>query len=434
MSVRICGAQEGSIAQRHGLGDGFILHTINGHSIRDVLDYRFYMVERHLVIELSDPAGQPVTVKIRKGEYDDLGLEFTTYLMDKQHTCANDCMFCFVNQMPQGMRDSLYIKDDDSRMSFLFGSYVTLTNLKEEDIRRIIKMRISPINISVHTTDPVLRVKMMKNRFAGEVLRFIPMLTEAGIKVNAQLVLCPGVNDGPQLERSLCDLCKLAPNLQSLAVVPVGLTSFREKLPQLRLFTPQEAQQVVSQIQAVGDEMQALHGVRIAYAADEFYLKAGLPIPDSTFYGDFEQLENGVGLVSMLTHEFEMALEGEGETISPRRITLATGTAAGGLLDRLVKKAQSAFPGLEAEVVPIRNDYFGPTITVAGLVTGTDLCAQLAGRPLGDELLLPMAMLRHEKDRFLDDYTVPQVEKALGCTIRLVENDGFDLLDALLGR
>ena len=295
MAVIIKGVEAGSLAARKGIRPGDTLEAINGEAIRDVLDYRFYMTDTRLELSLRRD-GAAFSVPVRKGEYDDLGLEFETYLMDRQHTCRNKCIFCFVDQLPRGLRDSLYVKDDDSRMSFLFGSYVTLTNLTEEDIRRIIKMRLSPINISVHTTDPDLRVEMLKNPKAAESLRYIPMLTQAGIRVNTQLVLCPGVNDGPALEKSLWDLAEYWPGLGSIALVPVGLTGHREGLYPLRPYTKEEARQVLDAAALFQAEMIQKHGSRIAYPADEFFLLAERPIPPAEYYEDFEQLEDGVGL------------------------------------------------------------------------------------------------------------------------------------------
>ena len=308
MAVIIKGVEAGSLAARKGIRPGDTLEAINGEAIRDVLDYRFYMTDSRLELSLRRD-GAAFSVPVRKGEYDDLGLEFETYLMDRQHTCRNKCIFCFVDQLPRGLRDSLYVKDDDSRMSFLFGSYVTLTNLTEEDIRRIIKMRLSPINISVHTTDPDLRVEMLKNPKAAESLRYIPMLTQAGIRVNTQLVLCPGVNDGPALEKSLWDLAEYWPGLGSIALVPVGLTGHREGLYPLRPYTKEEARQVLDAAALFQAEMIQKHGSRIAYPADEFFLLAERPIPPAEYYEDFEQLEDGVGLWALLRQEFTSALE-----------------------------------------------------------------------------------------------------------------------------
>lgn len=392
------------------------------------------MMEEHLELTLSRPGEPPYSVKVRKGEYEELGLLFETYLMDKQHSCRNKCIFCFVDQTPPGLRESLYFKDDDDRMSFLFGNYITLTNLQQKDIDRILQMHISPINISVHTTNPELRVKMMKNPQAGKVLEWIPALTGAGIKVNTQLVLCPGWNDGAELERSLRDLCALAPNLQSISVVPVGITKYREGLPDLRPFTKEEAAAVIETVGRFGSQMKRRFDSRTCYPADEFFLLADEPLPQDDYYDDYFQLENGVGLMTLLDYEFQQAIQLTDHHPVDRRVAIATGTAAAPLMKKLAQTAMEAFPGLRVTVLPIRNDFWGHSITVAGLVAGRDLTAQLADRNLGDQLLLPSVMLRRERDLFLDNTPLEDVEQSLGVPIRMVDNDGFVLLDALLGR
>ncbi len=432
MSVKITGVNEGSPAHRAHVLPGEILISINKNPIVDVLDYRFYMTDEHLQLLLCNDAKQLREVSVRKGEYEDLGLEFETYLMDKQMGCRNKCVFCFVDQTPKGMRSSLYFKDDDTRMSFLFGNYTTLTNLKDTDIERIIKMHISPINISVHTTNPELRVEMMGNPSAGEKLRYVKMLTDAGIRVNSQLVLCPGLNDGEELERSIRDLSRLCPNLQSIAVVPVGLTKYRDGLYPLRCFSEKEAQQVVQSTERWGDELAKTNESRIVYASDEFYLLAGLPIPEPEFYGDFDQLDNGVGLIALLKQEFRSALMKAGPYPEKRKVTLATGTLAFPFLHSFGQQVMEQYPSVEVQVIRIVNHFFGETVTVAGLVTGQDLIAQLKDLDLGDDLLIPSCMLRHEQDRFLDDVTREEVEKTLNIKLCTVENDGFDLLEKIL--
>jgi hypothetical protein len=411
------------------------LISINGNAITDVLDYRFYMTDEHLEILLCDQEKKLRTVVVEKDEYDDLGLEFETYLMDRQMGCKNACIFCFVDQTPPGMRKSLYFKDDDTRMSFLFGNYTTLTNLKEGDIQRIIKMHISPINISIQTMNPALRVQMMKNPFAGESLKFVRMLTEGGIKINTQIVLCPGYNDGEQLEYSLSELAKLGPNVQSIAVVPVGLTRYREKLTPLRGFFPQEAVEVVKTMERWGEYFCKEYGTRTAYASDEFYILAGKDFPPYEFYEDFAQLENGVGMMTLMQHDFAQALKEAQLEQSPaaHRCTIATGQLAYPMMQDFAERVQQAFPQVQVQVKKIRNDFWGPTITVAGLITGQDLLAQLEGLDLGSELLIPANMLRHEQDRFLDDLTLEQVQETLGVPALPVENDAFELLARMLG-
>ncbi|MCI9273061.1 MAG: DUF512 domain-containing protein [Clostridiales bacterium] len=433
MSVLITGVQPNSCAARHGILPGETLVSINGHPILDVLDYRFYEINSSLTLVIEGASGVHRELTLKKREYDGLGLTFETYLMDKQHSCRNKCIFCFIDQMPKGLRETLYFKDDDSRLSFLFGNYITLTNLSEHEISRIIEMHISPMNISVHTTNPKLRVEMMGNRFAGDALEVLNRLAQAGIKINCQLVLCPGINDGPELIRTLSDLEKLHPAVESVAAVPVGVTKFREGLYPLQQYDKETAAQVLDIMGAFGDRCFQKYGSRIAYPADEFFLKAGREIPPTDYYGELAQLENGVGLISLLREEFSYALEDTPSRSLRRKITLATGTAAQPFLSGLFEQACRQFPGLAGEVVAIRNEFFGETITVAGLVTGGDLIQQLKGRDLGDELLVPLCMLRREGDLFLDDVSLQEVTDALHVPVRVVANDGQQLLDAMLG-
>ncbi len=434
MPVKILAVEPGGAASHAGVRPGETLLSINGNEICDILDYRFYETDRHLSIVLRDDAGAERTVQIRKGQYESIGLEFETYLMDQQHSCTNRCIFCFIDQLPKGLRKSLYFKDDDSRLSFLFGNYVTLTNLKEREVDRIIKMHISPINISVHTTNPELRVKMMGNRFAGKSLDILYRFAKAGIKLNCQIVLCRDINDGEELDRTLKDLTSLWPSVQSVAVVPLGLTKYRQGLYPLTGYDSETARAVVRQLERWGDRCEQKYGQRICYAADEFYLKAQLPIPPAPFYGDFDQLENGVGLMASLKQEFLDALEDFVPPASARKVTLATGVAAHPFLDTLLDELRQRCHNLTCNVVPIVNDFFGDTITVAGLVTGGDLLKQLRGRELGDALLLPDVMLRREGDIFLDDVSLEELSEALQIQIITVPNDGYALLDAVVGR
>lgn len=433
MAVVIAGIQPNSPAARRGIDAGDVLLRINGHEIMDVLDYRFYMTEASLTLTMRR-GDKTRILRLRKAPDEEAGMEFDTYLMDKQRSCRNQCVFCFIDQLPKGMRKSLYFKDDDSRLSFLFGNYVTLTNLTEHEIDRIIAMHISPINISVHTTNPELRSRMMNNRFAGDRLSVMRRLADAGIQMQCQLVLCPGINDGDELQRSMADLAELAPAVQSVAGVPVGLTKYREGLPELRPYTREEARAVIRQMTEFGDRMMERHGIRVFHPADEFYLKAEWPLPDESFYGDFSQLENGVGLMTLLESQFTEALDACEAAPPSRRLTIATGTAAALFMRKLMDRATARFPALSVKVVPIVNDFFGHTITVAGLVTGGDLIRQLQAQDdLGEAVLFPAAMLRREGDRFLDDVSVEDVQAALGVPVLPVANDGEQLLDALRG-
>ncbi|MBR7181448.1 MAG: DUF512 domain-containing protein, partial [Clostridia bacterium] len=381
-------------------------------------------------------------VSIEKEVYDDIGLDFETPLMDKKQCCANRCIFCFIDQLPRGLRPSLYFKDDDARLSFLHGNYITLTNLGERDIARIIKMHISPVNVSVHTTNPTLRCEMMKNRRAGEVLSYLSRLADAGIRLCGQVVLCRGINDGEELARTMRDLAALYPAMGSVSVVPAGLTRYREGLFPLTPFTPEEAAAVIAQVNAFGDECERRLGARIFCCADEFYLKAGLPLPEERYYGDYEQIENGVGMLRSLIEEFGAELEYLGDYLPAesgaeggfsREVSLVTGKAAAPTMRMLAKRLTDRLPGLCVRVYEIENNFFGPEITVAGLLTGKDVAEQLAGKALGEALLIPAAMLRAEGDLFLCGMTPEELSDKLGCPICSVPADGAALLAAMLG-
>lgn len=431
--VKITGIEPGSPAAKADIRAGDLLVSVNGNGIRDVLDYRFYLTEKKVLLT-CERDGQTYNVTIRKGEYDDIGLEFETPLMDGKHSCANRCIFCFIDQLPKGMRDTLYFKDDDSRLSFLHGNYITLTNLTEGDIDRIIKMHISPLRVSVHTTNPELRVTMMKNRRAGEVLSYIGRAAAVGINIDAQVVLCRGINDGAELDRTMRDLLAYRPALGSVSIVPAGLTGHREGLYPLSPYTEEECAGIIGQVERAGDECLKKYGTRIFFPADEFYIKAGLKLPEAKFYEDFSQIENGVGLVASLKDEFGIELKlAELPATSARHLSLATGEAAFPMISSLVKRVCIAVPGLTVHVYAIKNNFFGGQVTVAGLLTGKDIAEQLAGEELGDELLIPAAALRRDDDIFLDDMKLSELSGKLGVKIRPVQNDGGELLRALLG-
>ncbi len=435
MAVRIMGVEARSPAMRHGIRPGEYLISINGHPVRDVLDFRFYETEPELTVCVADQTGVQRDVHLRKPRYSFLGLEFETYLMDKQRRCRNNCMFCFIDQMPPGMRESLYFKDDDNRLSFLFGNYITLTNLSQEEVDRIVEMHISPINISVHTTNPELRVKMMGNRFAGKSLDFLYQLAERGTELNGQLVLCPGVNDGDELRRTLRDLKALYPSMQSIAAVPVGLTRYRENLPHIDPYTKETAGEVIDIIEAFSAQCREEFGVGLCYASDEFYLLAERPLPEEDYYDGYVQLDNGVGSITLLRTEVR-ALLADMETLeldAPRRISLISGEAAAPVLRELAEEAKEKCPMLDCTVYAIRNDFFGPHINVAGLITGGDILKQLQGKELGEELLMPSVMLRHEGDLLLDDVPLCALEEKLGVPVSVVGSEGADLLEALFG-
>lgn len=429
--VKITEVLNGSYADKVGIKPNDMLISVNSNAINDVLDYRFYIMEPRLVLTVTRN-GQEMTFVINKEEYDDIGLEFSTYLMDEKKRCRNNCIFCFIDQNPKGMRETVYFKDDDERLSFLHGNYVTLTNLTESDIGRIIKMRISPINISVHTTNPALRVMMMRNRFAGDCLRFIKMLDDGGIAINAQLVLCKGINDGIELERSLSDLIKLD-NIESVALVPCGLTGHREGLYELEPFDKESAKSVIEIADRFGERSLAEKGMRLIYPSDEFFLISNKEIPGEDYYEGYPQLENGVGMIRNDITEFLECLENLKALEYNRKVTVATGFAAKEHLKRLANYATEKFEKLNVQVVPIRNDFFGGSVTVSGLVTGGDIIAQLKGIDLGDELLIPENMLRAQGDLFLDNVSLTDVENALNIKIRVVSSGGYDLCEAMTG-
>lgn len=433
MGVRIKNVEKGSVCARKRVHAGDVLLRINDHEITDVLDYRFYIESEKLTLAVQTAKGRQRRIRIHKEESEDIGLQFETYLMDKQRRCANKCIFCFIDQLPHGMRESLYFKDDDARLSFLFGNYITLTNLSEREVQRIIDMHISPINVSVHTMDPELRKQMMGNRRAGDSLSYLRRFADAGLRLNTQLVLCPGINDGDQLWFSLHKLREFLPALQSIAAVPVGLTAHREGLTPLRTFTKEEAAAVIDTIDSFNAENEKDGFDRFAFAADEFYLKAERPMPDAPYYGDYPQLENGVGMWALLRDAFADALDDTPARACSRRITAATGKAVYPLIASLAQMAQEKFDGLQIRVVPIENRFFGSEITVSGLLTGRDILEQTKDLDIGEALLFPASALRQGEDVFLDDRTPQELSEALGVPVIPVRGDGASLLDAFLG-
>lgn len=424
-----------SPAHRAGIRAGEKLLQVNGNPIADVLDYKFYTYDTRLELVLQAEDGSQRTVRIRKREGEDLGLEFPTYLMDQARSCANNCIFCFVDQMPKGLRPTLYFKDDDARLSFLMGNYLTLTNLSQREIQRICDLRISPINISVHTTDPELRIAMLKNKRAGQVLETMQWFARHNITMNCQIVACPGINDGPALERTLADLAELYPAVNSISVVPVGLTKFREGLYPLRPYTSETAAVLVDQVEAFAQEHWNRKGTRLVWCSDEFYLMAGRNLPDEEYFEEFTQLDNGVGMLRLLTEEFRRALKlmQPEELAQAAPFSVATGVSAAPFLEQLIALAGQNCDGIQGKVYPIRNQFFGESITVAGLVTGGDLINQLRGKWLGQRLLIPANMLRAGERVFLDDITLDEVERELGVPVIPVAQDGYELLDVVCG-
>ncbi len=434
--VRITGIERGSIAEDCGIAHGDILLAINGNPISDVLDYRFYLTDTDVTLELEGKKGR-YAIAITKEEYEDIGLEFETPLMDEKQSCRNGCIFCFIDQNPKGLRESLYFKDDDSRLSFIHGNYVTLTNMTDADVQRIIKMRISPINISIHTTNPTLRVKMMKNKRSGEVLRYLEDFKNAGLSMCGQIVLCRGVNDGEELRRTLSDLSALYPSLSSVSIVPAGLTRHRGGLYPLSDFTEQEAGEVIDLIDTFAEKQLALYGSRQFFAADELYLKSKRPLPKAEYYEDYPQIENGVGMLRSFCDEFGMGLD-DIEYLEmpkePRCVTVATAVASYPMIAEFAKRVEALCPLLHVNVVCVENKFFGESVTVCGLLTGVDLLDALTDMPLGDELLLPESCLRHGDDLFLCGMTIGELSQALGgIPIRAVGSDGYEFLEALFG-
>ena len=430
----------GSIAEELGVEPGDVLISINDQEVEDVFDYRYLTQDEELTVvirkgdSMEEDEPEEWELEIEKEPDEDLGIEFESGLMDEYRSCRNRCIFCFVNQMPKGMRDTLYFHDDDARLSFLQGNYITLTNMSDHDIDRIIRYHLEPINISFHTMNPALRCEMLHNRTAGDVFPRIRRLKEAGIELNGQIVLCRGINDGEELEYSLREFEQYLPELKSVSVVPVGLTRFRDRLPKLIPFDADSAGPVIDQIERWQQYYMTRYGTHLVHASDEWYIMAGRELPPEESYDGYLQLENGVGMVRLLTEEIREELRrSAGRKARSRHITIATGRLVGPILDGLVREITEVFPQVRADVVPITNHFFGELITVSGLITGQDLTAQLAGRDLGEELLLPANMLRSGENVFLDDMTVEQVEETLQIKTVIVESDGRSFVEAVTG-
>jgi len=425
--------QPGSIGDEMGIEPGDILLEINGHEILDVFDYHYYVDDENIVVLIEKPNGEQWELEIDKDEEEGLGLEFGQSLMDEYRSCRNKCMFCFIDQMPAGMRDTLYFKDDDSRLSFLQGNYITLTNMSDHDVERIVKYHLEPINISFQTTNPALRCKMLHNRFAGDALKKVDILYRGGIEMNGQIVLCKGVNDKEELERTIRDLTGYLPFLRSVSVVPVGLSKFRDGLYPLEPFTKEDAKEVLQLIGRWQDKIYEEYGIHFIHAGDEWYILAEEEVPDEESYDSYLQLENGVGMLRLLKDEFEegiVALTGDGRV---REISLATGKLAYPYLKKMVDRLVEKFPNIKVHLYDIRNDFFGENITVSGLITGQDLMTQLQRQKLGEVLLIPCNMLKTDEDVFLDDFTVREVESTLQVPVNIVKSSGQDLIDAILG-
>ena len=425
----IASVEPGSIADELELEAGDILLEINGNKIEDVFDYHYLMNEEYVELLVRKADGEEWELEIEKEFEEDLGVSFENGMMDDYRHCTNKCIFCFIDQMPPGMRETLYFKDDDTRLSFLQGNYVTLTNLKEKDVDKIIKYKLSPMNISFQTTNPELRCKMLHNRFAGDSLKIVDKLVEAGITINGQIVLCKNWNDGEELERSLADLYKYVPNLQSVSVVPVGLSKFRDGLEPLEPFTKEDAKRVIAQIEKWQKKAYEEYGLHFIHASDEWYLLAEEELPEEESYDGYLQLENGVGMLRLLETEFYDALSREKGDTNPRKVSIATGKLAAPFISHLMEKLTDKFVNTEVIVYDITNEFFGERITVAGLITGQDLKKQLKDVDLGEKLLLPCHMLRSGEEVFLDDATVTELSEYLQIPIEIVDSDGAVLLN-----
>jgi putative radical SAM enzyme (TIGR03279 family) len=430
MAVKISGVTPTSPAQKSGIKSGDILVSIDGNAINDVLDYMYYIAESQIAVTV-DRKGEKLGFNLKKSEYDDIGLLFDSFLMDEQKSCKNNCIFCFIDQNPKGMRESLYYKDDDARLSFLHGNYITLTNLENSDIDRIIKMRLG-INVSLHTMKPELRAFMMRNRFAGEKLRYVKKLTDAGIPLNIQLVLCPGINDGKELDFTLSELYNLMPNINSIACVPVGLTRHRADLFDLRGYDKDGASDTISIIEAWQGKFLDSFGARCVYPSDEFFLKANKPFPPDEYYEDYPQYENGVGMVRAFTDSFLTALDSPPDNFSPKKYAIAVGTGIYEHFTKLLHRAVTRLPELDLKIFGIVNNFFGDTLTVTGLLTGGDIAAQLAGKIESERiLLLSENMFRKDTEDFLDDITKSELERRLGVKIEILPDDGKALFDII---
>ena len=424
--------QDGSIAQELELVPGDILLTVNGQPVEDIFDYRYLMNEEFVVLEVEKANGEIWELEVEKEYEEDLGITFEKDLMDDYRSCSNHCIFCFIDQMPPGMRDTLYFKDDDSRLSFIQGNYVTLTNMSDHDIDRIIRYHLEPINISIQTMNPELRCKMLHNRFAGDALMKLQKLYDAGITMNGQIVLCKGVNDGKELDDSIRKMSAYAPVLQSVSVVPVGLTKFREGLYPMEQFQKEDALEVLEIIHSWQKKMMDQYGIHFIHASDEWYILAGKDLPMEESYDGYLQLENGVGMLRLLGEEVKEAVAGRAGDDRRIKAVSATGALAAPFIKKYMEMIHEKFPNVDVDVISIRNEFFGETITVSGLITGQDLIRQLSGRDLGEKLLLPCNMLKNEEDIFLDDISVEELSRKLNVEIVVVDESGEDFVSAVL--
>lgn len=433
MALKIAGIVPASPAAALGLRPGDELLAAGEHELFDMLDYEFYTAAKSFPLRVRQD-GLEQTLTVEKEEYEPLGCDFSSYLADKKHSCENHCMFCFIDQLPKGLRETLYFKDDDERLSFLYGNYITLTNMSRREIDRIKTMHISPINISVHTTDPALRVRMLANKRGGEIMERLREFAQAGIQMNCQLVVCRGVNDGDALRRTLDDLMTLAESIQSIAAVPAGLTSHRQGLYRLEAYDQKSAAETLDILEEYGERCLARFGTRLVYPGDEWYLQAGRPIPEDAFYEEYAQLENGVGMWRLYHDEFARELAAGHGLVLPRKLDVVTGELAAPLITACAESLHQRHRQVKVNVLPIKNEFFGGNVTVAGLVTGTDIIKQCKGRLKSRTLGIPEVMLRDEKDMFLDNVTPDEVGRALGVRVEILPSGGADSCRAMLGK
>lgn len=422
MSLQVVSVEPGSVAQRLGLVPGCTLLQVDGHDLADMLDYQFYTAATRFTLLVCEEGVQR-EILVEKEQYQPLGCDFKTYLGDEKHSCDNHCMFCFIDQLPPGMREALYFKDDDERLSFLFGNYITMTNLSEHEVERIVQMHISPIFISVHTTNPALRVRMMANKRAADTLSYLEKFAAGGIEMNCQLVLCRGINDGDELRRTLDDLLALRPQVGSIAAVPAGVTDYRKGLYKLTPYDRQSAAQTLDILESYAQRCRSDFGRSVVYPSDEWYLTANRPLPPAEFYDDFAQLEDGVGMWRLYHDTFLEELE-KRRLVLPHKLDIVTGTLAAPLITDMAQAAQRRYPQVGLTVHAIKNEYFGGNVSVAGLVTGIDIIKQCKGKLKSRTLGVPEVMLQDEGDRFLDDITLPQLGEALGCRVMVIPTDG----------
>lgn len=425
--------QDGSIAEEAGLEPGDIIVSVNKHPVSDVFDYRFHITNGKVLLKVKKSYGEVLEIDIDKPEYEGLGIEFKNPMLDEVKECKNKCIFCFIDQLPEGLRKTLYFKDDDLRLSFLAGNYVTLTNVKIEEIDRVIKYKLSPVNVSVHTTNSDLRVFMMKNRFAGDIIHKIKKLVNGGISVNCQIVLCRGINDGKELDRSIRDLTVLHPGVNSISVVPAGLTRYRNNLPDIVPYDKISSQEVIDQVKQWQEKLLKDFGSKTVFSADEFYFMAKRKLPRYSHYENFPQLENGVGITALFKHEFcNYLAQSEWILNYPGTVSMVTGEISFGFIKDLTGILENKFDYLKVNVYKIKNNFFGENVTVTGLVTGQDIVSQLKERELGERLLIPETMLESEKRFFLDGYMVQKMEKELNVEVTIVGNSGKDLIKKIM--